>query len=294
VESAPVEAQLSWGAAIDLFVTGTQASNRPKTIRTTRQILRDFGELMGKKPLSEISRADCATAWARLREERDPKTASNWLGTLRGFVKFLLIEELIKKDFTLGIKTPSKSEFGIRETIFQEEWFPKIMEELEHWARPRFEDHWYTGLDNADIVEIVPRKHFVLGRGWTLVKTRSKEGTTIRLPIPPQISDRWLARHAECGTTDLLYPEANTVTPDHWAKTLRMELHRAMRRLGLPELGLKETRHTFTTRHVMRLVRGEKNAPSLLEIREWLGHARDSREIERVYAKTSARPEAMT
>jgi integrase len=144
------------------------------------------------------------------------------------------------------------------------------------------------------LYELKPRKHLVFSRDWTLVKIRSKEGTTINLPLPSQIKDRWVARYNECGPNDLLYPDADKVLPDAWGKKFRLELHRAMKRLGLPKLGVKETRHTFVTRHVMRLIRGEKNAPSLFDLRRWLGHANDSREIERVYAKLSARHEAMT
>ena len=70
-------------------------------------------------------------------------------------------------------------------------------------------------------------------------------------------------------------------------------LHAAQKRLGLPQLDLKTTRHTFVTRHLLRLIRGEKNAPTIEEVQRWLGHAKGSTEIHRTYAKLVSSPHLM-
>lgn len=284
---------LPWAKAVEMYVEVRQAGNKPGTRAGVEQVLEDFGDLAGNPDLSTFDKDAFRKAYAALPRRFKPKTVANWHGILVSFAQFLVEEDHILRDFTLGTRAPGKEHFGTHEEIYHEDWFKLIWEKMELWARPRWEDHWYTGLDTSDLWEMQPRKHFIFSRDWTLIKLRAKEAKLIKLPFPPQIRARWVQRYNECGPEDFLYPDNRTLSPNAWGNRLLKHLHSVQRQLRLPLLDIKATRHTFMTRHVMRLVLGEKNAPQLMEIRDWVGHAPDSRILEEIYAKLSVRHEAM-
>lgn len=269
--------------------------SKPGTKEEAERNLRKLGDAMGWPDASALTKEAYRAAYPALRDSVGPKTWANELGEHRRFAAWLVVEEVILRNFTDGIKRPPRSSFGKREEIYREEWFQPIWNELELEWRPWWEDHWFTGMDTKDIWEFQPRKHMLkVGKSWKIWKRRAKESEIIDQPISSKILPRWVARWEECGPEDFLHPKGRRFnSPKSLGSTMRRDLHRAQAKAGLPLLDFKTTRHSFATRHLLRFVRGEKNAPTLDEVRRWLGHARDSRELERTYAKILSNPELM-
>ncbi len=71
-----------------------------------------------------------------------------------------------------------------------------------------------------------------------------------------------------------------------WGKWFLNQVHSAQAECGIPLLDVKSIRHTFATRWARLYVssRGQKGPP-LEELRKWLGHAKGSRMLERIYVK---------
>lgn len=259
------------------------------------QVLRDFGKIAGSPDVKDVTPDRFRDLWAEAEVGRVAHTHANWLGILGAFARFLEREEIIPKDFTQKVKRPPKELFGTHEEIYRDEWFQPIWDELHHDWREAWEDHWFTGVDTGDLWEFQPRKHMTCNDGnWKIWKMRLKETERIDQPLASRIKDRWIRRHEECGAEGFLHPIGRRyASAKSWGNQIRNALHEAQRKLGFPRLDLKTTRHTFATRHALRLVRGEKNAPTLDEIRRWLGQAKDSRMLEKIYLKLLSQPHLM-
>ncbi len=276
---------------LDEYLRLEHGDNKESTRESAVTILEGFGDAVGWPDARSIDKETFRKVWPKLKVGRGPKTQANWLGEIGHFARWLENEDVIVVDFTRGVKRPPRRLFGTHDEIYEEEWYQPIWDALEHWARPRWEDHWFTALDNMDLYQLQPRKHILkVSDGCKIWKERAKEpGCTIDQPLPSQIKARWLARREECGPNDVMYPDSlRYADADSWGGQFRKELHRAQAKLGIPLLDVKVTRHTFTTRHLMRFIRGEKNAPTFDQLRRWLGHSESSREVERTYAKLVA------
>lgn len=286
----------SWAESVKKFLLIQHAHSQPATRAGVAGILRDFAAAAEWTELNQANKEAFRTAWALVEVGRASKTKANWLGVLGSFARWLEAEEILDKDFTRGVKRPPKSSFGRRETIYQERAFQPIWEELPLWARPLWEDHWFTGMDTKDLWEFKPRKDLVnVGENWKIWKKRSKEHEIIDQPLNSNIRDRWVKLWASSGPETFMYDDLHKRFSDEKSlgNMLRKSVYAAQARRGLPKLDIKSTRHTFTTRHVLRLVNGEKNAPSLDQVRRWLGHAPDSRVLELLYLKLRSLPHLM-
>ena len=272
------------------------------------QILKDFGAAAGYPDVREMTKDRFREVWDAVEVGKAPKTQANWLGTLSGFARFLEEElEGYPGDFTRGVRRPPKANFGTRHEIYEEKWFQPIWTESPLWFRPVWEDHWFTGMDTKDLWELQPRKHLLKVEtpsqekgqppvsSWKVWKVRAKEGELIDQPLNSRIISRWVETYEKSGPEGYLHAEAHRRYSDEksWSNQCRNALHAAQERLGLPRLDLKTTRHTFATRHLLRFIRAEKNAPTLDQIRRWLGHAPDSRILERLYIKLMSLPHLM-
>jgi integrase len=297
-ETAPIAPKSlhPWEQESARFIAIQHKHSSPAYKRDVASVLRDFGKAAGMPDVCDMTKIKFREIWSSLEVGKAAHTQANWLGILGGFARWLMDEDIINFDFTRGVKRPSKRSFGKREAIYQESDFLPIWEELPLWARPLWEDHWYTGMDTKDIWQFKPKKHLLkIGSNWKIWKPRAKQAETIDQPINSKIKERWIKQWEESGPDDFMYPELHKRFSDEksMGNMLRKSVYAAQDRRGLPRLDIKTTRHTFATRHVLRLVKGEKNAPSIDQIRLWMGHAKDSRVLERIYLKLLSRPELM-
>ncbi len=229
-----------------------------------------------------------------------PKTWANKLSDMKRFFRWEMEQEddnenpHLEADPTLGTKRPPKTAFGTREVIWEEDWFPLVREALPGPLRPVMDDFWFTGMDTSDLYQLEPRKHLTKdGKGNLKVyKKRAKESEIIDQPLNSKIKERWVGRYESCKPGERLHTN-HFASAKTWGNWFRKEVNKAQEKLGLPKVDVKSMRHTFATRHVKRLVRGEKNAPTLDEIRRWLGHAKDSRVLEKIYARLQSSAELM-
>lgn len=282
--------------AVRRHLEHAHAANTPDSLKGARATLLRLGEALGMPTIEAVDKEAFRAVEDQLKRGRAAKTWANELGEYRHFARWLVDEDLLLRDFTRGAKRPSRDEFGTREAIYDEAWFAPLREALPLEWRPVWEDFWFTGMDGKDLWEFEPLRDMIMAAdgSWKIWKKRSKEKIFIDQPLSSMIRARWIARRAECHAGDRLHTNAaRYANARSWGHQFRKALNRAQHACGLPQLDVKTTRHTFATRHLLRLIRGEKNAPHLDQIRRWLGHAPDSRMLERVYAKLSALPHLM-
>lgn len=288
--SLPVQAL---ALEVERYIKLEHEHSRPGTIDEARRYLKKLGEVLEWPETTGLSKALYREKYPAIRDALAPKSWANELGEHRRFARFLVREEILLRDFTEGVKRPKRSTFGTREVIYKDEWFLPIWEELEHHWREAWEDHWYTGMDTADLWEFDLKKHLAEAKGsWKIWKQRAKEVELIDQPLSSKIKVRWLEKRDR--GEQYLHPSGRRyASAKSWGNQIRNALHAAQRKLGLPLLDLKTTRHSFATRHLLRLIRGEKNAPTIEEIQRWLGHAKGSTEIHRTYLKLLSNPHMM-
>jgi integrase len=282
-----------WKEWSQKFLESEHKHSKPGYRDGVAQVLEDFGAIVQYPDVTTMTPDVFREAWKTAEAGRKAKTWANWLGILGSFARFLVREDVIVKDFTIKVKRPPKELFGTHEEIYREEWFQPIWEALEIKWRAPWEDHWFTGMDTGDLWEIEPQKHMTETDGaWKIWKLRAKENERIDQPLSSRIRDRWIAARVS-GQPYLHMDGRRYANAKSWGTQLRKAVRQAQAKLGLPRLDIKATRHTFATRHALRLVRGEKNAPTLDEIRRWLGQAKDSRMLEKIYLKLLSQPHLM-
>lgn len=257
-----------------------------------RIALERLGEVLGWPEVGKITKEAYRAAIPALQVGRggkvnSPKTWRNVAGEHKHFAEWLLDEDLILKDFTRGVKLPGKRQFTVREEIFKEEWFAPIRDALPEPWKAVWEDAWFTGMDSKDLFDFRPALHLqAVGKGLKIWKVRSKSTIIIDQPLAASITPRWLKRREASGPSDPLHDLFREFRDSQaFGKRFRTEVRYATRKCGFPELQVKATRHTWLTRHLRRLVKREKGAPTIFEIRRWGGWAPGSKVPETVYAK---------
>lgn len=286
-----------WEVEVTNFIKHEHKDSQEAYRDGVRQVLMDFGKAAGLPDVSAMNKDRFREVWDTIEGNKAAHTKANWLGILGAFARFLEDEiEGYPRDFTRGVKRPPKKAFGKREEIYRFDAFEPIWLELPLWVRPIWEDSWFTGMDLKDLWQFKPRKHLTnLAGDWKIWKQRAKETETIDQPLASKIKARWVKIHESSGPEDFMYKDLHKRFSDEKSlgNMVRKALYAAQKRAGYPRLDLKTTRHTFATRHVLRLVKQEKNAPSIEQIRRWLGHAPDSRVLERLYLKLLSQPHLM-
>jgi hypothetical protein len=293
VEDSPKVVKEGMREDVERYMNIDHEHSKPGTKDEARRNLKKLGDLLGWPQTSTLTKDLYREKYPFLRDAVASHTWANELGEHRRFARYLVREEIIRKDFTEGIKRPKRATFGTRQEIYREEWFQPIWEALElHW-RLLWDDLWFTGMDIGDLWEFELSAHLVpVSSTWKIWKQRAKETEIIDQPLSSRIKDRWVGA-LESGQRYLHPSGRRYANAKSWGNQFRAALHAAQRKLGLPLLDAKTTRHTFATRHLLRLIRGEKNAPTVEEIQRWLGHAKGSTEIHRVYLKLLSNPHLM-
>lgn len=263
-------------AEIAAFLEAEYADVKPATRTEAELVMRRFTATFDVTHAQDITREVFRGEAKRYRGTASPKYWSNILAITRRFSGILVDQGKILQDFTKDVPMPPKSSFGRRETTWTDEEFEEALGYLEPFDKDVLMVMRWTGMDSSDIAEFRKRHITKDGEGnWTIKKRREKAKTddeTILQPISSRVRSIFLARHkAAKGPEDRLFGD-RYATPRSFTTSL---LGRVRRAAGATK-DLKSLRHTFATYHA------ERGVP-LDVLRGWMGHARDSRVLDRIY-----------
>lgn len=268
----------------------------------------------------------------RLREKKaikgqtanlKPKGWKNLFNNVRAFLRWEMLRTTkgvrhLPLDPTLGVETPTKAEIKksrpVR-TAWPDEEFTTTLAAIkvrvqklksnskessaEYVKDARFTLKLlrYAGIDVNDVYRLLAHHIEEDGKGslW-IKKMRGKAKITsgvemIKLPVSSKIEkelrEYWKAA-LEVGSEAYVLPwHKRFSTHESFRSWIWKMVQIARTRAGLPKRDVKSFRHTFTTTHLKR------GKASLRQLREWLGHAADSKMIEDTYDLSEYGAEAM-
>lgn len=267
-------------AAAAGFLDTQYANLKPSTRDEAELILRRFQECFPVPNVQDITPELFKARAGKLKGAAAPKYWANILSTCRRFARSLVAEGNLVQDFTAGIPMPPKGSFNVREETWTEEELEATLAAVAPFDAEVLTVMRWTGMDTADVFAL-RRKHLVKDEtgAWMIKKRREKgksDAETILQPLGskalPILKARYdSTRHPE----DRLFGDA-FASIRSFNTSLMGRVRRATAPLGLPLKNLKALRHTFATYHA------ERGVP-LDVLRKWMGHAKDSRTLDRVY-----------
>ncbi len=251
-----------------------------------------------------------------------PKAWKNLMGCIRPFFAWEMMRSTngfrhLIIDPTLGVATPSKAELrksrpvrtvwpddeyeatlakiSFREVALQNgagksgDWvkLSRFTLKLLRWGGVDVNEAYRL---RANHIEEAPN-----GKLWIKkLRGKSKKDSgieVIKLPVSDKLEKEmrgyWETAKAE-GPDAPLFPWVTRFnTHESFRSWIWKMVQKARKRAGLPPRDVKSFRHTFTTYHLKR------GKVKLAQLREWLGHADDSRMIEDTYDLTEYGDEAM-
>ncbi len=260
---------------IDAFLDSEFADVKPATKTEAVLILRRFADFFPFPHVQDVTREVFRKAAKRYRGEASAKYWANILSTTRRFSKSLVSRKAIIEEFTQDVPMPPKSSFGRREEIWEDAEFDRVVEKLAVYDAQVLLVMRWSGMDSSDVCEL-GREHVKkdTGGNWIFKKRREKAKTdeeTIVQPISSKILGFILARYKAAKPGEKLFGSIYA-TPRSFTTSL---LGRVRRAAGATK-DLKSLRHTYATYHA------ERGVP-LDVLRVWMGHARDSRVLDRIY-----------
>lgn len=268
----------------------------------------------------------------KLREKRartgqtahlKPKGWKNLFNNIRAFLRWQMLRTTLGVrhlpiDPTLGVETPTKAEIKksrpVR-TAWPDEEFTttlgaikvrvqKLKSNAKETSAEYVKDARFTlkllrfaGIDVNDVYRLLTHhiEEDSHGNLW-IKKMRGKAKITsgvemIKLPVSSKIEkelrEYWKAA-LEIGSEAHVLPWHQRFSNHESFRSWIWKMVQAARmRAGLPKRDVKSFRHTFTTSHLKR------GKASLRQLREWLGHAADSKMIEDTYDLSEYGAEAM-
>lgn len=252
-----------------------------------------------------------------------PKAWKNLFNNIRAFVRWELTRTTgglrhLPEDPTLGVQTPTKAEIK-RSRPVRTEWpeaeFTKTLAHVRvRIRRPKesaaaLSAAWikdlrftlrllrYGGLDVNDCFHLLA--HHIEedgdGRLW-IKKLRGKAKITsgvemIKLPVSTHLESEmrayWAVAMAVGPTAKVLPWHTRFANHASFSSWIWKNVQGARKRAGLPRRDIKSFRHTFVTSHLKR------GKVKLRQLREWLGHAPDSKMIEDTYDLSEYTADAM-
>ncbi len=262
-------------AEIEYFIESEYADVKPATKTEAVLILRRFSACFPVAHAQEISRDDFRKNAKRYRGDASPKYWANILSTTRRFSKSLVSQKKILEEFTQDVPMPPKASFGRRDSTWTDGEFDTTLGKLEPFDRDVLMVMRWTGLDSSDVAEL-RREHIKKDAegNWILMKRREKAKTdeeTAVQPLGSRVKSILLARYAAAKGTEKLFGNIYA-SPRSFTTSLMGRVRRAAN----PSKDLKSLRHTYATYHA------ERGVP-LDVLRAWMGHARDSRVLDRIY-----------
>ena len=261
---------------IEAFLDAEFEDVKPATKTEAALIMRRFVSFFPYASPQEITREMFTRGAKKYRGAASSKYWANILSTTRRFSKRLTSQKRISEDFTQDVPMPPRASFGRRETVWTEEEFSEVLEVISAFDREVLLVMRWAGLDSSDVAEL-RKKHILKDETgiWIFRKRREKGKTdaeTIVQPLASQVREIVLARlKLAKGPDQKLFGDIYA-TPRSFTTSL---LGRVRRAAG-PTKDLKSLRHTFATYHA------ERGVP-LDVLRAWMGHAKDSRVLDRVY-----------
>lgn len=272
-EVSPVPA-LPVQEEIEGFCDREYADNKEATKAEAVLILRRFFSVFGDLSLPEITREVFLGRAGEYRGLASPKYWVNILSVTRRFARSLKRRGKISEDFTDNVPRPGKASFGRRLDVWSDEEFNFVLSLVNDFDCDVLMTMRWCGMDSSDVAALREEHLTRDGLGnWIIKKQREKaksQDETMILPLPPQVSDMLLRRLSLAGGGFLFgggYKAGRSFTSSLLGR---------VRRSAGPTKDLKSLRHTFATHHAKRGV-------PMHILRIWMGHARDSRVLERIY-----------
>jgi integrase len=249
--------------------------------------------------------------------ELKPKGWKNLFGCIHPFITWEIQRGNLTVDPTLGTETPTKAELRKARPI-RKPWPDSEYEAT--LAKISFRDMMLTngtgsakdwgklakftvkllrwgGVDVNEAYRI--QAHHIeedsAGNLWIKkIRGKSKAGSAveiIKLPISSKLEkearEYWVEAMAKGPETPWLPWHTRFADHESFRSWVWKMIQKARARAGLPPRDVKSFRHTFVTYHLKR------GKVKLSQLREWLGHADDSRMIEDTYDLSEHGAEAM-
>jgi len=278
-EKPPAAISSAFQDAARAFLEAKYMSRKPATGKEAEVILRRLAGLLPAE-WGALTRQTVKPLLPALKGKASAKYWKNILVTTRKFWRWAVEEGLATEDVTEGLEGPRSIDFRIRTDIWSDEELEAVIQVLPAREAQAVQIIRWTGIDPADLWNL-RKKHFVKDRGgvWKLVKVREKaksEKEIIDQPISSKVRDLMLGFHAKAkGAESPVFPNPYR-SAQVFTVLLRRHVLRAQATLGLRSLHVKSLRHTFATFHA------ERDVP-IDVLRAWMGHAPDSRVLDRVY-----------
>lgn len=245
-----------------------------------------------------------------------PKGWKNLFGNIHPFIEWEIQRGNLTVDPTLGTVTPTKAELKksrpVR-TVWPDSEYEATLAKVtfRNWKLLKGAGHgpeWikltrftvkmlrWGGIDvnetyrlRANHIEEDSAGHLWIKK----VRGKSKPGAIemIKLPVSSkyekELREYWIAALAEGPEAHVLPWHTRFGNHTSFSGWLYKVINRARKAAGLPPRNIKSFRHTFTTDHLKR------GKVKIGQLREWLGHADDSRMIEDTYDLTEYGTDAM-
>ena len=274
-ESTPAKPSSLQGE-IDAFLAAEYADVKPATKVEAELVLRRFASAFPFPFVQDVTRDVFRQAAARFRGDASAKYWMNILCTTRRFSKSLVSQGKILQEFTQDVPMPPKSSFGRREETWDEEEFDGVLVKQTRFDTEVLLVMRWTGMDSSDVAEL-RKKHILKDSegNWIIKKKREKAKTdeeTVVQPISSKVRAILLDRAKAVRLPEERLFGNTYASPRSFTTSL---LGRVRRAAGSTK-DLKSLRHTYATYHA------ERGVP-LDVLRVWLGHAKDSRVLDRIY-----------
>lgn len=269
-----------------------------------------FAAAVPKLKLRELAPRPGQTAYLK------PKGWKNLFGNIHPFIEWEIRRGNLNVDPTLGTVTPTKAELKksrpVR-TVWPDAEYEATLAKINFrkwkllngegrasdWTKvTRFTVKMlrWGGVDVNETFRLRANHIDEDSKGHLWIRKprgKSKPGAIemIKLPVSTkyekELREYWIAALAVAPDAHVL-PWHNRFT-DHasFAGWLFKVINRARKAAGLPPRNIKSFRHTFTTHHL------KAGKVKIAQLREWLGHADDSRMIEDTYDLSEYGTEAM-
>lgn len=283
----PSDRRAEYAAEVERFITFVMAGRAPRTVMEARRLLTRFGAVLEVKAVHEVTKDLCESKRGPLLDGLAARHQKAFLTIARKFCNWEVAEGNMPAFPLVNFKNPSRMEFPVRDVIWTDDRFEATLPHLRPDDQEILLVIRWSGLDPADIWGLTP-KHFMLEPFLKFHKVRAKAKSTVET-IDQPVSSRIRAiitRRLERPIDGRLWKTA--ARSETFATNLLDRVKTAQRAAGYTDmLDIKSLRHTFATYHAGRYIRGE-GGPPMEELRRWLGHAPDSRVLERVYVHATS------
>lgn len=262
--------------ACEEFLAEQYADLKPDTRAEVDLILRRLaGVFPALSDIREISPKVFRAKAATLRGEAAPGYWTNILVTVRKFCRWCVERGYMAEDPTAGIPAPGKKK-GKRRDVWTDEYFDQVVAVVSPFDAEVLMVMRWSGIDSGDLHTFDPARHLVKDDAGvtTIRKLREKAKSDEEMILQP-VSSKILP-YLEARRKSMEGYGAGYASVRSFTASLRKRVQAVMKREGLPIRDLKSLRHTFATHHA------ERGVP-LDVLRKWLGHAPDSRTLDRYY-----------